>query len=242
MKKTLLTLALAIASLATIAQDNAVKLNLSSLALGTGYISYERALSASKSVTLGVNYTSMGLPSSASEIFENDDQGEGTVDLSEPTLKGFGITAEYRMYTSKAKDGLAGFYVAPFLRHSQYTIGTETIFEKDNGDEFIGKQSIKLINSIGAGFVIGSHFNIGSHVSIDISWFGLGLTASKLKGKITTDDKTVDFRTDSEDIKQEVEENEYLTDVTIEQNEVQVSSVGFLLPIVRGNIAIGFRF
>lgn len=241
MKKTLLTITLAISSMLVIAQDNAVKWNIGSLAVGTGYFSYERALSESKSVNVGLHFTSLS-GSVFADAFESDDRDEGTVDLATPSLKGWGLTAEYRMYTSSAREGLSGFFFAPFLRHSQYTIGVESQFEKDNGDTFIGEQSLTLKNSLGVGFVIGTHFNVGSNFSIDVTWFGLGVSTSKIKGKVTTNDASIDFRNDAADIIADIEENEYLTDYTIEKDKVEVSSTGFMLPIIRGNIAIGYRF
>ena len=241
MKKTLLTITLAIASLVVVAQDNAVKFHIGSLAMKTIYFSYERALSESKSVTIGLHRTSMSGGAFA-EAFEDDGQGEGTVNLEIPTLKGWGITAEYRMYTSKSKEGLSGFYFAPFLRHSQYTIATEGVYEQDNGDEFIGKQSLTLKNNLGLGFIIGTHFNVSEKFSIDVTWIGFGVSASKIQGEITAEDPTIDFRDSENDLKQEVADDKYLDSYTIEKNKATVTSIGFKLPIIRGNLALVYKF
>lgn len=221
------------------AQDNAIKLRIGSVLMSTGYLEYERALNEKSSVTGAFHFTKANI-SQLQDVFQSDGQNEGTVELATPTLSGFGLTFEYRMYTKK--EGLKGFYFSPFLRHSQYTIGVETQFSEDNGDTFIGKQALTLQNTLGLGVSIGSHFNIGEHFSIDVTWIGIGASFSKLKGEITTDDKSVDFRDAAQDIKEEVESNPYLSSYEISQNKVEVTSNGFMLPIIRGNVAIGYRF
>lgn len=225
----------------TFAQDNAIKLRIGSLLASTGYLEYERAINEKSSFTGSVHFTKAKI-AQLQDVFESDGGDDGTVDLSTPTLSGFGITLEYRMYTSSNKDGLSGFYFSPFLRHSQYTIGVESLFTEDDGDVFVGKQALTLQNNLGLGVSIGTHFNAGEHISIDVTWIGLGISFSKLKGEITTDDKSIDFRDAAEDIAQEVEENAYLSSFEVTQNKATVTSSGFILPIIRGNISIGYRF
>jgi len=81
---------------------NVIKINPLSLALATGNVSYERAISENKSVQVGVFYSSFG--------------------LSDLKYQGFGITPEFRYYFAGRKEALNGMYVAPFARFQNFSI------------------------------------------------------------------------------------------------------------------------
>src|SRR5436190_20248000 len=118
MKKSVLLLFAALAlNTVTQAQDNIVKMNLTSLAFLNFSFQGEHVLNDNSSISLGISFLpSFGLPSSFNK-------SDGTTNsLADLAVSGFAITPEYRYYFSgKAPQG---FYVAPYVRYSKYTIGT----------------------------------------------------------------------------------------------------------------------
>lgn len=115
-------------------RTNAIKLNPLSLAFLTGNISYEKAVSKTSSVQLGVFYSG--------------------VNFSGLKYSGFGLTPEYRIYFGGGKQALNGVYAAPFVRYQNFTledteIDNKTTFTTIGGGATIGWQ--KMWNS---GFVL----------------------------------------------------------------------------------------
>ena len=105
MRKITLVLALVAATVAVHAQSdvrsNAIKLNPLSLALLTGNVSYERAVSENQSFQLGVFYSGLS--------------------ISDLKYSGVGVTPEYRFYIAGKKEALNGVYVAPYARYQSFT-------------------------------------------------------------------------------------------------------------------------
>ena len=104
MKKiTLFSIALIFLSLSVQAQKkNAIKTNLFSPIIRTGHILYERVINDDMSFQLGFFYT-------------------GYTDRdTDASLKGWGITPEFRYYLSESS-APAGFYLAPSLRYMSLT-------------------------------------------------------------------------------------------------------------------------
>lgn len=239
MKKLLLATIICSMFLPSFAQ-RAVKLNVGSLIFNTLYLNYEQAINDKSSFNIGVHRMfKTGLPGDLDSDFQTSDEA---VNLESPDLDGYGITAEYRIYTSSNKEGLSGFYVAPFLRHSSYSISGEDFYEDDNNVSHLGQFSVSLKNNLGLGLAIGTHFNLGENWSIDVMWIGGGFSFSKLKGTVTTEDPTLDFRDAEQDFIEEINENKYWDSYTLEKDKAEITTVGFKLPIIRGNIAIGYRF
>lgn len=105
MKKAFLILALVGSGAATAqAQSSALKLNLFSLAVNTGAVSFEQKTGDMTSFQLGAFYTGYSIG--------------GT------KLSGFGITPEYRFYVTG--EALQGFYLAPYLRYQNFNLTDDT--------------------------------------------------------------------------------------------------------------------
>lgn len=106
MKKiTLLSVALILFSLNVHAQKmNAVKTNLFSPILRTGHLLYERVINEDMSIQLGFFYTAYT---------------DSDTDVS---LKGWGITPEFRYYLSEETSAPDGFYLAPSFRYQTFTV------------------------------------------------------------------------------------------------------------------------
>lgn len=121
-------------------RENIVKINPLSLFLLTFNGSYERVVSNSASVQLGLFYTGFSIA--------------GT------SFSGLGLTPEVRFYLSGSKDAPEGFHVSPFLRYQSYTLSTTVENEKASAN----------ISSFGGGVVAGYQWLLGSsdRVSLDL--------------------------------------------------------------------------
>ncbi len=88
----------------TVSTDaNVVKVNMLSLAVGTGSLFYERKLSDALSGQLGVGY--LGFKSSGTKF------------------TGLILTPEVRFYPKKT--AIDGVYLAPYLRYQKFTVSTD---------------------------------------------------------------------------------------------------------------------
>jgi len=109
------------------ARQNAIKLNPLSLAVMTGNVAYERAISHNVSLQLGGFYSGVSI---------------GGLKYS-----GCGVTLEGRLYFAGAKEALNGVYVAPFTRYQNFTLtdkeaSTSTTFSSIGGGATLGWQKM----------------------------------------------------------------------------------------------------
>ncbi len=155
MRRISLVLAFIAATFAVHAQSdgrsNAIKLNPLSLALMTGNVSYERAVSENQSVQLGVFYSGVSL---------------GGLKYS-----GLGITPEYRFYFAGQKEALNGVYAAPFLRYQNFSLTEKDTESKATFSSFGGGATIGWQKMWNSGFTLdlfaGPAFNSGKVKATD---------------------------------------------------------------------------
>lgn len=157
MKKVLVIAALLVAGLMSnqaVAQErmNVVKINPLSLALSTFNVSYERAISDSKALQLGVLYTG--------------------VSVGDIKYSGVGITPELRIYLSQG-EALDSWHVSPFVRYQNMAL-TEEVAD--------GSESKATLNSFGLGALVGHQWLLGSsnRISLDV-FLGPSYSFSKVK-------------------------------------------------------------
>lgn len=150
MKKITLVLALVATTVAVNAQssvrNNAIKLNPLSLALLTGNVSYERAISANQSIQVGVFYSGLT--------------------ISDLKYSGLGITPEYRFYFAGKKEALNGVYVAPYARYQSFTFKDKVSEDQANLSSFGGGAIIGWQKMWPSGFTLdlfaGPGYNAGN--------------------------------------------------------------------------------
>lgn len=142
---------------------NVVKINPLSLALSTFNISYERAISDSKAIQLGVLYSG--------------------VSLGDIKYSGFGVTPEFRIYLSKG-EALDSWHVSPFVRYQNMTL-TEEVAD--------GSNSEATLSSFGVGTLVGHQWLLGSskRVTLDV-FLGPSYSFSDIKFK-TSDESIGDI-------------------------------------------------
>ena len=133
------------------------KLNVFSPIISTVSAFFEKPLSPTSSAQLGFYYT-----------------GASIGDIS---LRGFGITPEYRFYLSKSHDAPDGAYLAPYVRYQNLTFSDKT-------DNTAGVQ----LNTIGGGLLIGRQWLLGRQDNVALDLFlgpSYGVTSATIKGEST---------------------------------------------------------
>lgn len=176
--KKLVPLCLLLLPMIGMAQKNAVKVNLSSLALRNYHFQYERKLVSKLTLNVGVRVMPKGglplesqLRSYFPEIFDN-----ANLDVGKFTIGNTAITLEPRIYLSKK--AMKGFYVAPYARYSSFDLGlplkyhysqvvSGTTYNYEKTGVFNGK-----INAFSGGLMFGTQFNIAKRIVLDIWWIG----------------------------------------------------------------------
>lgn len=164
---------------------NVVKLNLfpfalMSVGLKNFSLQYERAVGKKISVGLGLSFMPASrLPTKFTE---------GSPLLVSLRTKGYALTPEFRFYPGK-KGAPRGFYLAPYLRYSSYTMSTGYNYTKVDTIQtypVVTQSTTYNVDAkgkytfIGGGVMIGVHYMIKNRVSIDWGIFGLHAGASKI--------------------------------------------------------------
>lgn len=164
---------------------NVVKLNLPAIGFGNYSLQYERALGEKISAGLGLRFMpSKSLPS---RFTESDSSGM----LTAMTIKGFGITPEFRFYPG-SKGAPKGFYLAPYLRYGSFTMNTNysSSYTDSSITPPVSKTSTWPIEGkytlMGGGLMIGMHWMIKNRVSIDWGILGLHAGTAKLSLDVTS--------------------------------------------------------
>ncbi|PKP03755.1 MAG: hypothetical protein CVU11_07095 [Bacteroidetes bacterium HGW-Bacteroidetes-6] len=157
----------------SMAQSNAVKLNIFSLIFNCYNVSYERAIDDMHTVQLGFYYW-------------GNDLSDGDL---KSNLTGIGVTPEFRIYFDEA---LSGFYVAPFLRYQNYSISEEYNWDENNDGVYTVEEYKAAYTSIGGGVLAGHQWLLGEHFTID-SFIGPAYYARSFKVKDTGADEDFDY-------------------------------------------------
>jgi hypothetical protein len=140
-------------------QSNAVKVNILAPVVRTFSISYERKVSETGSAQLAFFYTGYS--------------------VSNTKFSGYGLTPEYRVYLSEA-GAINGFYVAPFLRYTNFNLKDET----SNDDA--------TLSAFGGGVLIGRQWVFKERVTLDL-FLGPKYMSSTLSGNSSNSS----FKTDA---------------------------------------------
>lgn len=227
----------------TYEQKNLIKLNAGALLLKTFSVQYERMLSRKTSLSLGFRATpKSGLPfkSTIESIIDDDETWNNVRNLKTGS---FAITPEFRYYFGKNE--LSGFYLAPFLRYSNYS--AEMPFEYDITDPttniVVASDVMPLtgtMNTYTAGIMIGSQWRLSKRFYLD--WWILGPNFGASKGRIDGSKSLSSF--EQQDLREQLADLDIpLTDYTYEVNEngANLDFDGGWAG-VRGGLCIGFRF
>lgn len=149
------------------AQSNALKVNLLSPLFKTGSFFYERKLNDASSLQLGGLVTHWG--------------------IGDTKISGFAFTPEYRRYLSDGKQGMEGFYVAPFVRFQQ--LGLSSTSSDDNGTPLTAKATL---NTLGGGLVVGHQWLFQRRITLD-TFFGPSYNSNLVKVGADTNEGSASF-------------------------------------------------
>ncbi len=230
------------------AQGNIIKANLSSLAFKTVYLSYERTFLKRFSINLGFDFMpNRGIPF-ANQLGDLNGYANPAEGMK---LNGWQITPEFRVYTSIVKGSPRGFYIAPYLRYTTYSLdykGYEYHYNDtyDNDQPKVAHVDLTgTFSAIGGGIMIGHQWIVGKHVAIDFWIAGLGLNSSQFQLRATSNDLDKRYFTDNSSLTIDIESNLKLfnkTSFTMGNNYAQANSNGLLVGIRGLGFNIGFAF
>ena len=174
----LLFSALMLASLckAQTEKKNIIKVNFLSPIASTLSLFYERKVSKSLSLQLGLAYTGASVTGTSSITFNSNTITE----TSKTSINGFYVTPELRYYLSD-KDAPQGFFIAPYLRYQNFGLST-----KYTGTQSGIPESKATFSSFGGGVLIGGQWIFKDRISLDV-WGGPSYNNANFK--VTAGDK-----------------------------------------------------
>lgn len=222
-----------------------IKLNASQLALRNISLQYELGFHKNMSVALG--YSNL-LTRTVPDRFIDNEKADG---FKKPFLKGFAITPEFRFYPGKKEEKQAphGFYLAPYLRYSKYTIGSDLVqIDSSQVNPVIYNLSGSL-KSTTVGLMMGSQWIVGKHFSFDWWILGLGFGKSTFTLEGTTSGSILP--TQQEKLKTNITENieelpNFLTggviDIETTSNSAKIDINKIPMMSFRGMLTAGFNF
>jgi len=214
------------------AQKTVVRLGLGGLAVGNLNFDAEYALNDNQSLSLNLGVL---LPRKVPQSLL---EGSESTIFGEPKLKGISIAPEYRFY-NRSKKALNGSYIAPYVKYSSYNTDISGIY--DGAEGIINGR----LSTLGVGIQFGKQWLINDRISIDWSFFGIGLNNNTLSLRLESDDPGVNFN--------ELEDNlaSELTDAPgFISNRIQTEfgedyaalKAPFFFPALRSSLSIGIAF
>jgi hypothetical protein len=171
-----------------IAQDNLIKVNLSSFAIRSYSAQYEKILNRKVSFSFGVGYRPSSLvpfPEETNGLVKFVDRQIDYISLDntrpkESTAKGYQITPEIRYYLGN-KDAPYGFYLAIYGRynHINAIVPVEMNLEYNNLPVSLRLPVDTKVNTYAGGLMLGRQFKLGNRFTFDCNLIGLSF------GKLT---------------------------------------------------------
>lgn len=154
--------------------NNLIKTNVIPLVVGSPTLEYERIITNKITINTSISWrpkSNFPYQSRIETLMDIDDQ-DGI--LNNLKYGQFSITPEMRLYTRG--DASKGFYIAPYLKYSRFSIGIEVPYsdldQDSNSDEII-----KLsggMNAFTIGFGIGKQWHLGKSIYLDWRIIGVG--------------------------------------------------------------------
>lgn len=167
--------------------DQVVKLNIPSLLMRTLAVQYEKKLSPSKTIALGVIYRP-NFPTPIINILLKDTNFTASAEtmymLKSSKYNTLMITPEFRFYFKKKAP--RGLYLAPFLRYKKETLTANFRYQESalGSNLKVGEYKNKS-NAIGAGLLFGIQILTKKKVTIDFwflgPWAGINFVSNESK-------------------------------------------------------------
>jgi hypothetical protein len=169
-------------------KKNNIKMNLSGLAFNNYSFTYERQVAKKISVSLGYNFIPQGDLPYQQQITDaiNDDPN---IKFDPFQFGGYALTPEIRFYF---KEGMRGFYVAPYAKYSSFDVifpGSYTIPDPSSPSNKLTYKGTFSGNmhALSAGLLLGIQQRVGKNITIDFWLIGVNYsgTTNHLDGVIT---------------------------------------------------------
>jgi hypothetical protein len=243
MKKTTILVVLMLVAFGMQAQDNIVKLGLGSAINRTINLEYERVLTEKTSVLAELGFglgASIGDQTISATGIEG---GENGIAISSGKYNSFYFVAEYRYYTKG--EGPKGFYVAPYLKFSNYSLDFEGTYNNStNGFTDIPSEINTGMFVAAVGGTIGYQWIVNDKVAINWNIIGLGGSINTISAGFTSSDEDV-FASWEQDVREFLDEVPSGSNIEItSDNETKTidgsGSFGFLN--LRLGLSIGYKF
>lgn len=222
---------------------NMVKINLTSLALKTYSIQYERVLN--KTFSIAISARTMPTTSIPFKNRIIDAIGEGDEDITDLVndfqLSNIAFTPEIRIYTGRKGYG-RGFYLAPFYRYAKYETSTLNISYESISDP---EASISLEGDLTAhtfGLMMGAQWSLGRHLCLD--WWIFGPHYGTSEGDFLGKSSVPLTPAEQEEIRQQLEDLE----IPLVESTIKVDANSAALKLkgpwagIRAGISFGFKF
>jgi len=221
------------------AQDskNLVKWNIGALVLKNFSFQYERAVAPKISVAGGLRFSpksSLPFSSALEKAIDDDDTWNSIKDFK---TANFAITPEVRFYFGE--EVFKGFYIAPFVRYSSYSMDVPFKFDVEDRQETMPLSG--TLNSFQGGILLGAQWKLASRVHLD--WWIIGPSYGSSSGNI--DGKKNLSAEEQQALRESLADLEDLpvvkTKYTVDENGAKVNFSGPAAGL-RAGLAIGFSF
>lgn len=218
------------------------KVNLSALFLRNVSVQGEFAFHKNFSVCLGGRWM---FPYSLTTVL-----GDQVSQLQSPQITGYAITPEFRFYPGKKEKHQApyGFYLAPYVRYTNFNISAAVPLEPDPAAFFPGGNADLNLNYTGwaGGMMMGSQWVI-NHFTID--WWIMGMHLGKGSFAGTASSPLFgNFPEANDELKDEIQNAlsdlpfDTQTTVSVINNTAEVKVTGLPFGGFRGGLCLGFAF
>lgn len=167
----------------TVAEDkeNILRVNVLGFTSGSIALQYERLITPKTSVALGMNI----MPERSIPYFNyvrDIVKDKGAIDLlKDVEMTAFSLTPEFRFYVGK--EGLRGFYIAPFLRYDRFRVTLPVDYIYQNRLESVTVNG--NVDGFSAGLSLGAQWKLSERLYLDCTFIGMsyGFASGELSGR-----------------------------------------------------------
>lgn len=217
------------------AQENVLKVDPFNSLWGNYSLSYERVLNSKHSINLNVSFMpERDLFSFGADMFDM----ESDITLKN-AISGFSVSPEYRFYFGKdKKKSPRGFYIAPYLRASDYKLGLNDTYQGHDT-----KVDVNLFTT-GIGVQLGAHWIFSDVFSLDFQFFGIGVDRHDLKLDYSSKEAGVDFTGYGKSVEEKNSDIPLIgSKIKTEYGKDYIKSTAkAFMPGARGRLTLGIAF
>lgn len=224
------------------AQKNAIKVSLSSLALRNYHFQYERKIVSKLTVNLAFRTMPKGKLPWQDQLVKYAGLDNDNIELGRFSIGNTAFTVEPRIYLSKK--AMKGFYIGPYARWASFDLALpfNVKYNDISGNhtdpvDFTGK-----VTSFSGGLKIGTQFSIAKRIALDICWIGGHFGSSKgdlnFKGDLSNPAK----KSAVENTLQNFDPSPFKIKYTVTNTGAQIQSDGPWAGFSGLSVSLGIKF